>query len=98
MPARVVRSYKFWRPRWLFRLNRFSEAAIPRAAGIGFFAHRSSRNSSAIGRAACRPVTRDYHYFLINGYGGILRLLTEFWWTPLSMQFDKLEHRGGDAA
>ena len=29
MPAPVVRSYKFWRPEGrLFRLNRFSEAAI----------------------------------------------------------------------
>ena len=39
MPAPVVRSYEFWRPRWLFRLNRFSEAAITRVVGISFVAH-----------------------------------------------------------
>jgi hypothetical protein len=28
-------------------------------------------------------------------FWGILRLLTEFWWSPLSTQLNKLEHRGG---
>ena len=64
MPAPVVRSYKFWRLRWLFRLNRFSEAAITRVVGISFVAHCRSRISSVIeGGAACWPVTRNYQHF-----------------------------------